>query len=134
MDNVTNSKHKTQSTVAGLLMLIAGIFNIFWLTAVFARILDAKALLRNTWVITPFPYIILDVGFGGNNTIASLLAIVFLAGIIMSIVGSIFSLRRRTWGIALTGSISAFICVPILGIAAIILIVLAKNIFWGKKS
>ncbi len=66
--------------------------------------------------------------------IASLLAIVFLAGMIMSIVGSIFSLRRRTWGIALTGSISAFICVPILGIAAIILIVLAKNNFLGNKS
>ena len=52
--------------VAGLLMLIAGIFNILWLVSVFARILDAKELIHTTWVITPFPWVILDVGFGGT--------------------------------------------------------------------
>ena len=41
--------------VVGLLMLIAGTFNILWLVSVFARILDAKELLHTTWVITPFP-------------------------------------------------------------------------------
>ena len=119
--------------VAGLLMLIAGTFNILWLVSVFARILDAKELLNTTWVITPFPWVILDVGFGGNNAAASLLAIAFLAGIILSIVGGVFALRRRVWGGALAGSFGAFICVPILGIAAIILIAISKQSF-VKKS
>jgi len=115
--------------VAGLLMLIAGTFNILWLVSVFARILDAKELLHTTWVITPFPWVILDMGFGGNNTAASLLAIAFLVGIILSIVGSIFALRRRTWRVVLAGSIGALICVPILGIAAIILTAISKRSF-----
>ena len=127
VDNVVSSKHRRQSTIAGLLMLIAGIFNILWLTSVFSRILDAKELLRVTWVITPFPWVILDVGFGGNNMAASLLAIAFLVGIILSIVGGVFALRKRTWGVALAGSVGAFICVPLLGIAAIILTVMFKR-------
>ena len=115
--------------VAGLLLLIAGTFNIIWLVSVFARILDAKELLHTTWVITPFPWVILDVGFGGNNAAASLLAIAFLVGIILSIVGGIFALRQRTWIIVLAGSIGALICVPILGIAAIILTAISKRSF-----
>ena len=53
--------------VAGLLMLTAGIFNILWLAAAFTRIIDVKELLRTTWAMSPFPYIILDIGFGGNT-------------------------------------------------------------------
>jgi len=41
----------------------------------FARILDAKELVRATWVIKPFPWVILDVGFGGNNAAASMFLI-----------------------------------------------------------
>ena len=126
VDNVVSSKQETIND-RGLLMLIAGIFNILWLASVFSRILDAKELLRVTWVITPFPWVILDVGFGGNNMAASLLAIAFLVGIILSIVGGVFALRKRTWGVALAGSVGAFICVPLLGIAAIILTVMFKR-------
>ena len=94
VDNAVGSKRRRQSTIAGLLMLIAGIFNILWLTSVFSRILDTKELLRVTWVITPFPWVILDVGFGGNNIAASLLAIAFLIGIILSIVGACLFLEE----------------------------------------
>ena len=96
--------------MAGLLMLIAGIFNILWLVSVFARILDAKELLNTTWVITPFPWVILDVGFGGNNAAASLLAISFLVGIILSIIGGVFALRRRAWGAALWFYWRTYLC------------------------
>ena len=112
-------------------MLIAGIFNVLWLAGAFTRILDIKALLRATWVISPFPYIILDIGFGGNTILASMVALVYVLGIILSIVGGILALRRRAWGAALTGSVGAFICIPLAGIAAIILIVKSKHLFAG---
>ena len=114
-------------------MLTAATFNILWLIGAFTQILDIKALLRATWVISPFPYIILDIGFGGNTILASMVAIIFVLGIILSIVGGIFALRRRAWGVALTGSVGAFICVPFFGIAAIILIVMSKHLFVSRN-
>ena len=129
MNRKLSGRDLRKPKVAGLLMLIAGTFNILWLVSVFARILDAKELLHTTWAITPFPWVILDVGFGSNNAAASLLAIAFLVGIILSIVGGIFALRRRTWRIGLAGSIGALICVPILGIAVIILTTISKRSF-----
>ncbi|MFC1904817.1 hypothetical protein ACFLXT_03525 [Chloroflexota bacterium] len=50
---------------------------------------------------------------------------------IVAIVGGIFALRRRVWGVALAGSICACMSLVswILGILAIILILLSKNEF-----
>ena len=115
--------------VAGLLMLTAGIINILWLAAAFTRIIDIKALLRGTWVISPFPYINLDIGFGGNIVLTSIIVVVFIAEILLSLISSIFALRKRMWGLALTGSVSTLICVPLLGIVAIILTVISKRSF-----
>jgi hypothetical protein len=100
---------------AGILMLTAGVFNVLWLDGVFTRILDIKELLRITWMISPFPYLILDIGFGGNNFIASTLALVFILGIF-------------------SGIIRACICVPLLGIAAVIIMVLSGSQSLNKKS
>jgi len=115
-------------------MLIAGIFNVLWLAGAFTRILDIKALLRATWVISPFPYIILDIGFGGNTILTSMVAMVFVLGIILSIVGGIFALRRRAWGFVLAGSAGALVCVPLLGILAIILTIMSKHLFVGRNG
>ena len=130
---MVNVRKRKLPVIAGILMLTAATFNILWLVGAFTQILDIKALLRATWVISPFPYIILDIGFGGNTILASMVAIIFGLGIILSIVGGIFALRRRTWGVALTGSVGAFICVPLFGIAAIILIVMSKHLFVSRN-
>jgi ABC-type dipeptide/oligopeptide/nickel transport system permease component len=55
------------------------------------------------------------------------LAIFSLIISILAIIGGIYTLRRKNWGMALAGSIAAFFCSCPLGIAAIILIVLSKN-------
>ena len=47
---------------------------------------------------------------------------------IVAIVGGVFALRRRLWGLALAGAICA-LCVWILGIPAIIFIALSKREF-----
>jgi hypothetical protein len=50
---------------------------------------------------------------------------------IIAIVGGIYALRRRVWGLALAGSICAFVADPlwILGILAIIFVSLGKGEF-----
>jgi hypothetical protein len=111
--------------VSGILMLIAGFFNILWLIGVFTHVLDVKALLRATAVISPFPYLILDVGFGGNNFAASLLALIFLLGIVLSIVGGWLVLKRKTRSMALAGTAGACVAAPLLGIAAVIIILVS---------
>jgi hypothetical protein len=115
--------------ITGILMLIAGIANVLWLIAALSGILDIKALLRASWIITPLPYVILDIGFGGNTIVASVVAIIFIFGILLSIVGGILTARKKRWGLALAGSIGALICFPFLGITVLILIVVSKNLF-----
>jgi len=107
---------------AGILMLIAGIFNVFWLIGVFTHVLDVKALLRATAVISPFPYLILDVGFGANNLMASLLALIFLLGIVLSIVGGWLTLKRKSRSMALAGAAGACVAAPLAGIVAVVII------------
>jgi hypothetical protein len=112
---------------AGILMLIAGIFNVFWLIGVFTHVLDVKALLRATAVISPFPYLILDVGFGGNNLMASLLALIFLLGIVLSIVGGWLTLKRKSRSMALAGAAGACVAAPLAGIVAVVIILVNSS-------
>ena len=48
---------------------------------------------------------------------------------ILAIVGGIYALRRKVWGLALAGSIAAFFPSWILGLTAIVLTALSKNEF-----
>ena len=48
---------------------------------------------------------------------------------ILAIVGGIFALQRKNWGLALAGSIAAFFPWSLLGIAAIVLTALSKDEF-----
>jgi hypothetical protein len=122
------------SAAAGIMMLIAGGFNVLWLIGVFTHVLDVKALLRVTWVISPFPYLILDIGFGGNNFIASVLAVIFILGILSSIIGGWFTLKRKNRVLALMGAAGACICAPLLGIAAVIILVLYRSRSLASKN
>ena len=122
----TFTRNRRSSKVSGILMLTSSAFNILWLIGVFTRILDVKELLRLTWVISPFPYIILDVGFGGNALIASVLVILFILGIFLSIVGGSLALSRKPRALWI-GALGAFICIPLLGIASIIIIEMVRR-------
>jgi hypothetical protein len=48
---------------------------------------------------------------------------------IVAIVGGIYALKRRIWGLALAGSICSLICVWFLGIPAIIFAIMGKDEF-----
>ena len=48
---------------------------------------------------------------------------------IVALIGGIFTLKRRTWGFALTGAICALFPIVPLGIVAIIFLAVRKNEF-----
>ncbi|MGA2368841.1 MAG: hypothetical protein ABSF74_09785 [Dehalococcoidia bacterium] len=57
------------------------------------------------------------------------LAILFIIVSIVAVVGGIFAIKRKAWGMALAGSIAAFFCCFIFGIVAIVLTTWAHNEF-----
>jgi len=63
-------------------------------------------------------------GVGGAIAGLSLIAVGILA-----IIGGVFTLRRRIWGLALAGAICAILTSLVLGIPAVILIVMARQEF-----
>ena len=48
---------------------------------------------------------------------------------IIALIGGIFALRRQIWGLALAGSILAIICMPPLGVLAVIFLSMGKREF-----
>jgi hypothetical protein len=118
-------KEKTWKTrTAGILAIVAGAVGVTEWVAV--AVLEILAL---GWL--PMGGLL---GLGG--IVAAAVAIEITVGIV-AIVGGIFALKRRRWGLALAGSICVMFCfifVPILlnvplAIAAIVLVVLGKGEF-----
>jgi len=65
-------------------------------------------------------------GIGG--VLAAIAIPLIIIGIV-AIVGGIYAVKRRLWGLALAGTICSLICVWFLGIPAIIFVILGKNEF-----
>ena len=61
--------------------------------------------------------------------IVPIIMVPLVAWIALAIIGGIFTLQRKRWGIALAGSIVAILPFSLLGIAATILVVLSKDEF-----
>jgi hypothetical protein len=53
---------------------------------------------------------------------------------ILSLVGGMFAVQRRHWAWALVGSIAAIFCFFPLGVAAVILVIMAEKEFIGRSS
>lgn len=110
-------------TVAGILDIVAGSlgliigFFVILLLAIFTIVRPGGAgyLQEFPVVISAFALITLAI----FSFIISVLAIV----------GGVYALRKKKWGLALAGSIAAFFVSSPLGIAAIVLIALSKNEF-----
>ena len=110
---------------AGVLQIISGIINII----VFIALVTASAFTTGViegW-FDGFPYT--DVTIAGVVLIS--LAIAFAIAGILSLVGGIFALQRKKWGLVLTGSIFTLFPSLILGILAIIFVAVTKREFNG---
>lgn len=68
-------------------------------------------------------------GVPGVGTIMGAIAVPMIIFAIIAIVGGVFALRKRIWGLALAGSIFALFCAWIFGIPAIVFTVMGKKHF-----
>jgi len=65
----------------------------------------------------------------GMSTLFAAIAIPLIIIAIIAIVGGVYALKRRIWGLALAGTICSLFCMWLLGIPAIIFVILGKSEF-----
>jgi hypothetical protein len=110
--------------IAGILAIIHAVMGFF----VLFGLIIAISLLPAETTTSTFPHYTFEYDYG------SLIVLVITAVIcaiisILSMIGGIFAVLRRNWGLALAGSIAALIPTLLLGIPAVILIAVSKNEF-----
>ncbi|MFC2018548.1 hypothetical protein ACFLU4_01155 [Chloroflexota bacterium] len=113
--------------IAGVLNIVAGAFTL--LGGIVMVILTTVASTAM------FHYIMFSAGAAGPVTPGTILSIITIVAVclivsgIVSIVGGIYAIKRRLWGLALAASIFSILHNSALGIAAIVLVALGKNEF-----
>jgi len=65
----------------------------------------------------------------GVGVIVGAIGVSLIIFALIAIIGGVFALRKRTWGLALAGSIFALFCAWIFGIPAIVFTVMGKKHF-----
>jgi hypothetical protein len=114
-------KEKTwMPTAVGIMNLICGGFAIL-ASSILAVIGTISGIILN-YVKLDFPPAIVAGLF-------SILAIALAIVGILAIIGGIYALKRKNWGMVLTGSIAMILPCRLFSIAAIVLAVLAKGEF-----
>jgi hypothetical protein len=101
-------------TVSGILDIIAGSFGLI-LAFIFVLV---GGVMRFIPRVPPYLF-----------PIFTALSLPFAIVGILAIIGGIYALKRKIWGLALAGSIAAFFPSWILGLTAIVLTALSKNEF-----
>jgi len=105
-----------KTTAAGVLAIIGGSLNL----------LVALGIALLVPVATPFGFALLPV---------SLALVLFLAPGIVAVIGGIFALQRRHWGLSLAGAICALIPpATLLGIVSTVFVALAREEFESSPS
>jgi hypothetical protein len=121
------------SKVGGILSIVAGGIGIFW--SLFLVIIALVFLVAGVDSNSNY--------YGYNNNVDpafyTFIFIIYLVwGIvtallsILAIVGGIFALKKKIWGLALAGSIAAFFTFFLCGIPAIIFTAIGKKEFSNK--
>lgn len=103
-------------TTAGVLCILAGAADVI----LGILILVAGGIVRQVLELT---------GMGWLVGLVMVIGPVWIVLGIVAIVGGIYALRRRVWGLALTGSICALSGCSLFGILAIIFVALARPEF-----
>jgi len=115
-----NNVQKTaMPTAAGILSIISGAGHLI----AFIVLLTIGVV----WVSMPdfrgYPY------FEWPTAVFVTLAIIFLITGVIIIIGGVYTLQRKHWGLALAAAILSFIPFNLIGLAAIILVAMSKREF-----
>jgi hypothetical protein len=107
--------------VAGIISILAGVINLFTtfllLISAFAVQGMAAFLAIPLWLPINASVALLFVGFP------------FLTCGVLSLIGGVYALQRKNWGLALVGAIMSFFPYCILGLVAVVLIAISKDEF-----
>jgi hypothetical protein len=103
--------------------LVAGICTI---VSAALKILGAIAIICGLAFVRAMPHF--SIGTYELAILTGIMIPLIILGVV-ALIGGIYTLRRRLWGMALAGAIAAFLPSGILGILAIIFIALSKNEF-----
>ena len=107
--------YSSMPMIAGILLIVEAGFKLLLLFGIIVASIFA------IFPVTSFPI----------NTVAlvPIVLVPLIAWIGFALVGGIFSLQRKRWGLALAGAIVAILPFSLLGMTALVLIVLSKNEF-----
>jgi hypothetical protein len=123
---VQTKKKTWTATVAGILNLINGSLN---LLGVFALAIVAIILSTTSNWYTAIALDLYPLTVGGLVGIVVTVAVFLLAVGTVSVLGGISALQRKRWGLALAGSVTPLLSIPILSIPAIIFTAMSKDEF-----
>ena len=111
-----NEEHTWMPLTAGILTIISAAI----------KLLTALGIIIGFSVYTTRPQFSIGIS---ETTILIGIMIPFLVLGIVALIGGICAIRRKMWGMALAGSIAAFLPTSILGVLAIIFVAISKNEF-----
>ena len=110
-------------TAAGILDIVAGSLGLLFCVIIAIFFAFFSALMPSN-------------GAGMNGLPMAIMAIIFvpmaifmLAAAILAIIGGVYALRRKKWGLALAGSIGALFGITVIGIVAIVFTAISKSEF-----
>ena len=110
--------------VGGIVSITAGVFD---LLGTLGLTIAIAVISSSSLVITQAD--IYPLTISGLNAILTAVAVWLAVAGIVAIVGGIFSLQRKVWGLALAGSIAATLSCGILGVVSIVFAAISKNEF-----
>jgi hypothetical protein len=112
--------------VAGILNIIVGVFNLIGMFLIIIVIVAiGSGILALSAFINMIPMWLSGI-LQGVLIITAVLLGVFSA---LPLIGGIYAVQRKNWGLALAGSIAAILSSTPLGITSTVLVALAKNEF-----
>ena len=119
-------KRTWKPVVAGVLNIIVGVstlFGVFFITLILAGL--GGGILALTRIVDFIPMWLS--GFVQFTIVV--IAVILIVFSALPLVGGIYSIQRKNWAWALTGSIVAILSSTVVGIASTVLISLSKNEF-----
>ena len=121
-------ENSSSSTAAGVLSIVSGVFGIFMGAGLILMAVFFISLVSfEVYPYKDLPLVFLESFFLGWGILQLLLAV-------LAVIGGIYALQRRHWGLALAGSIAAILAAFPVGIVAVVLTALSKNEFDRKSS
>jgi hypothetical protein len=109
------------TTATGTLSILAGVANMLVAFLLFIGMLVIQGAIG--FVAIPF-WVPVNV-----PAVLFLLSIPFIAAGALALIGGIYAVQRRKWGLALAGSVAAFFPCGIFGLVSVILLVLSRDEF-----